>query len=72
MNHCKFGFCKKQNCKKRLSQESKINAYNEAIDYLLTEECSYDTDEDRAARRRLAKKLSNECKKIKTAKIIKN
>ena len=48
---------------KRLSVDAKMTAYNEAIEYLRTEECSYDTDEDRAARKWLAEKLDSECNK---------
>lgn len=46
---------------KRLSVEAKMTAYNEAVNYLRSEECSYDKDEDRAARKWLADKLDAEC-----------
>ncbi len=48
---------------KRFSTDAKLAAYNEAIEYLRTEECSYDKDEDRAARKWLADKLDKECNK---------
>lgn len=46
---------------KRLSQESKIAAYNDAIEYLRTEESGSDTPEDVEARKWLADKLDREC-----------
>lgn len=46
-----------------LSRSSKINAYNDAILYLESEESSSDTGDDHEARLWLAKKLDKECQK---------
>jgi len=46
---------------KHFSVEAKLDAYNQAINYLLTEECSYDKKEDIRARHWLANKLNTEC-----------
>lgn len=48
---------------KRLSADAKLDAYTMAIEYLKIEECTYDTDEYRAARKWLADKLDKECDK---------
>jgi hypothetical protein len=49
--------------KVKLTVDSRVNAYNEAIAYLNSEECSYDKKEDKAARLWLAKKLDKECQR---------
>jgi hypothetical protein len=47
---------------KRISRDAKIIVYNEAVDYLASEECSYDNEIDiRAARKWLRNKLDKEC-----------
>lgn len=51
---------------KRITKESKIDAYNMAINYLLNEQCAYDNDGDYAEGREwLACKLSKELNRIK-------
>jgi len=49
---------------KHIPLEAKVAAYNEAIDYLSSEECSYDTEDDRRARKWLSDKLSRECDQL--------
>lgn len=48
---------------KRLTKDSKINAYNDALNYLRSEESRSDTKDDGKARLWLADKLDKECDK---------
>lgn len=48
--------------RKRLSYDVKIDAYIQAIDFLRSQECAYDAEDDyQEARLRLANRLDKEC-----------